>query len=307
MITNMLKNIYIPFYLLIAIGSVIVLELSPVLAKAFGYPSYHFVFNHLIYIGIGMVLLYVLKRLGDVWFDRIGAAILIVSIVSYMLVVLVVGSKTSYEVLHITGFTIRYTILFIVGVIWLMDFISRQDGAKYHWPLSAAALSIFVFWILLFEMSTPLMILLGVTVIMTIWYKAGFSKLFFYALGGMTGALTILLMYFPHLIKQIVPPTELNLLGDRMHEGLFLYNDWSTVALVVISILFLWLVYALWQYQILFAKSVAILLGLDMLMHWLVFANLSPMIPPSLFIVEYGKSITLISFVMIGMVSMRKV
>jgi hypothetical protein len=134
-------------------------------------------------------------------------------------------------------------------------------------------------------------------------------------MGVFFALIVLLVVKYPHRVTRIqswievltskrnnVPSTTgLDFTLSKLHDGMFIYNEWSTVAFALVATLFAWLVVVLWKSGGSFAKSISILWGITMLLHFIVVMNWSTIIPPSLFIVEQGTTVTLVSFLMLGM------
>lgn len=209
-------------------------------------------------------------------------------------------------------------IYFALGVVWIFDYSVREQRKLMQWILWFVALVMLGTWlVLLAKMDTVMMLLVGFSVLGMLLLRYGISKIFFTIVGIMLGIYGFLLLGSPHRISRIqswwevlisgesLPhPTGMNLLIDRMHEGLFIYNEWGGIVLAMVTLLFVLLVINIWKVESLFAKGVAIVLGLSIFFHIINYFGLIPIKPPVLFIVEYGKSITFVSFLMLGMVLM---
>ena len=313
-------KILIPFFLLVVLGGYIVFLLSPELAKASHYENlHHFFVQHLIAIGFGTGMLMVMKRLDIAWFDRLGALVLIIAIILFAFMMFSPEVRASRVVLRIGTFSMQPTLYFAVGVIWLIDFSGRVDSGSMKWMVRFIGLLTIATWILMLFVDPAMMILLGMVLLGMIVYMNGFSKTFFQFLGGILGIFSVLILNSPYRIERLknwwemivgeksyAVPSGIDLLVSKMHEGIFTYNEWGGIVLLVTTGLFVWLITILWRYESLFAKGIVMVLGVDILFQVINFFGLSLLKPPVLFIVEYGTSITLVSFLIILMVMIRQ-
>ena len=313
-----INTIWIPFVLLIIVGIVLVAVLAHPLEVAFGYPNLHYVFNHLVNIGIGVAILFVMSKLDTVWFDRIGAGVLVLTIIAAVSTLFYPEFHQGRVFVKIGNFSMQTAIYFTLGVVWIFDYSMRVQTKSMQWIVWFVSLVILGIWlILLVKMDMVMMLLIGLSVLGMLCLRYGMSKIFFIVMGSILGLYGFLLLGAPHRISRIqswwemlisgeslVPPTGMNLLIDRMHEGLFIYNEWGGMVLMLVTLLFTWLIINIWKVEGMFAKGVAIVLGLSIFFHIINFFGLSPMKPPALFIVGSGKSSIFVSFLMIAMVLM---
>lgn len=309
-----------PFFLLVVLGSTIVFLFFPELAEALHYENpQHFFVQHLLAVCLGAGLLFVLHKIKESkWFDIIGATALGVSL--FMLTVLLLFPEFSVNgsVLHIGYFAAKPTLLFMVGVLWLVDYMYRYGVGKHRWLLLSFTVVVSLFWVFILAIDESTAMLLGLVILGILFYLHRSFKIFYLMLVSFIGIVIILLLTSPHRISRIqswievitgerdyVPSSGLDYTISKLHDGLFIYNEWSAGVFTLVAGLFTWLMLALWKSNNIFAKSIAILFGVDIILHFIVFMNWSPIKPPSLFIVEYGMSITFVSFLMMGMVLMR--
>jgi len=307
------NNIYTPFFLLVVLESYIIYLLSPELAEKLNYDnSIHFLIQHLVMIGLGMGMLFVMSRLDSVWFDRIGAGVLIVSIVAFSWMLFYPAFYEGRVFLKIGSLSMQPTLYFALGVVWLFDYSARVQSRWMKWILWLVTLGV---WLLMVKVDPAMILLIGLSVLCIMEYRYGISKIFFLFLGGLMGVFGLVILNAPHRMQRIqswwdmllegrsfAHPTGVDLHMGKMHEGLFIYNAWGSIALVFVTIFFAWLTTNLWRIENFFAKGVAIVLVVDIFFHIINFFSLTFVKPRVLFIVEYGASITLISFLMMGMV-----
>lgn len=313
------KTIGIPFALLIMISVILVAVLSRPLEEALVYPTLHFLFSHLTHLLIGVIILFTMRKLESMWFDRIGAAVLVLSTAAFLLMLFVPSIGDSRVFLKIGSFAMQPSIYFALGVVWLSDYRTRAQSRSMKWILCLVAVVVFSVWLVMARVDLPMMILIGLGVMGMMGYWYGFSKISFLFLGGLISIWGFLILNSPHRLQRLQNWLEMlingkpftrssgvDLLISKMHEGLFAYNEWGGILFVVVALLFIWLILNIWRVDSLFAKGIAIMLAVDILLYVVNFLGLTPVKPPVLFIVEYGKSITFESFLMIGMVSLSQ-
>lgn len=313
-----INTIWTPFVLLIIVGIVLVAVLAHPLEVAFGYPNLHYVFNHLVNIGIGVAILFMMSKLDTVWFDRIGAGVLILTIIAAVSTLFYPEFHQGRVFVKIGNFSMQPAIYFALGVVWIFDYSMRVQTKSMQWIVWFVGLVILGTWlILLVKMDMVMMLLIGLSVLGMLWLRYGMSKIFFIVTGGILGLYGFFLFGSPHRMqrmqswwemviseKSLAHPAGVDFLIDRMHEGLFIYNEWGGFALAMVTLLFAWLIINIWKVESLFAKGVAMVFGLSIFFHVINFFGLMPMKPPALFIVESGKSSIFVSFLMIAMVLM---
>ena len=313
-------NILIPFSLLVSVGSIIIFLFFPELAVALKYENIqHFFIQHLLVVGVGVVVLFVLYGLkGLKWFDIIGATILIISLFLLTVRLFVPGFGGHGSILNIGYFTIDSLPFFIVGVLWLVNFMHSSDLGRYRWSMRGFSVVVFLFWVLTIALYAPTAMLLGLVVLSILFYVYRSNKVSYLMLVGFVVIVTLFLLKSPYRLarmkswidaltsrRESVTLEGLDYTVSKLHDGLFIFNEWGNGVFVLVTALFTWFIMALWQSNDMFAKSVSILFGLDIFFHFIVFMNWSRIKPPSLFIVEQGTSITIASFLMMGMVLMR--
>jgi len=309
--------IWLPFLLLLLVGGFIVFKTSTPLEAILVYGKFYFLSRYLIYTAIGVAILLVMSKLDVIWFDRIGAGVLALSIMAVILMWFVPWTNENRVFFKIGGFSIRPSLYFTLGAIWLFDYSAREQNKMVKWMLWSIITITLCVWLLMVKFDFSIVILIALSVIGMIMYMYGFSRIFFLFFSGITTALALVALGSPHRMNRIqswwemlinaeplTHPTGIDLMIDRMHEGLFAYNEWGGMALVVVTLLFVWLIVNIWKIESLFAKGVAMVLTVDILFHIINFFGLSLFKPPVLFMVEYGESITFVSFLMMGMVVM---
>ena len=313
-------NILIPFFLLVGVGSVIIFLYFPELAEALHYDNaQHFFLWHLIVVGLGIGLLFLLYGLKEVkWFNIIGAVVLGISLLLLAVLLFFPELRANASMLKVGYFSVNPMLLFIVGVLWYIDYLYNYEVGRYRWLLWSFVPVIALFWFYAITLYALTAILLGLSVLAVLFFVHKYYKAFFVLLAAFAGFLIFLAFKYPHRITRIqswievlteervyVTPSGLDYTVSKLHDGLFIFNEWGAVAFTVVVSLFTWLIIALWKSKDIFTKSIAVLFGFDMLFHLIVFMNWSPIKPPTLFIVEQGASVTLVSFLMMGMVMIR--
>ena len=322
------NKLLIPFFLLVILGSVIVFLLSLELAQRLHYDNpLHYFIQHMIMVAVGIGVLFSMSKLENPkWFDWIGAVMLVTSLLMFALMLLGPESFSPFVngrsiALKIGKVSIDPMLLFIIGALWLIDFVDRY----YTRYLKNILWGIGFVWALILLLTTmldmPMMILFSLTLLGIILYKVGYSKVFFFFLGAFMVTIIMFMIISPHRIQRIqhwfkvltgesfyAPLSSLELTRSKLHEGVFafVYTQWDAVVLSLLVGGFVWLIVLLWKYNSLFTKSISILLIVDVVFHLVNFIGFSPIKPPVLFVVEYGYTVTLISFVMFGMVLMRE-
>jgi len=267
------------------------------------------------YIGVGVAVLYGMHKLEGDWFDRIGLGIFLVSLITFTLMLFSPSIIESRVYLKVVSFSVRPSLYFVIGIVWLMDYSIRTNERYMKVLLVLGWVLALIVWLFMVKVDPPVMVLVGFTVLGMLAYHYGSVKVFFVFMGGMIGTFGLVLFYAPHRIRRIqswweliisgesfAMPTGLDLIVSKMHEGIFVYNDWGGIALMIVSALFVWLIIVLWRVESFFAKGISMVFLVDILFHIINFFRLTPLKPPALFIIEYGLSITLVTFLMMGMV-----
>lgn len=309
-------GMYAPFALLVWTGCVMAWLLMSENVEAVGYESgIHFFLSHIIYVGLGMALLALIGRLDSTWFDKIGVTLLAVGLVMPALKLFLPQSGDVRDSVVVAGVSVRFSLLVLPGMVWLADYLSRKKAQIPQGILYLIGLGFLVVWGLVFLFDPTMMFLAAMVLLGVIVYCQGFSKIFFVSAFSMGGMLAAMIAASPHAIQRIGAWWEnigigtaypqlsgVSLIQEKIGEGIFIYNDWGGVGLVCVGITVLWLVFALLKEKQLFATGVALMFAFDLLLHIVSFLGLTPFRPPVVFGAGHGVLVTVVSFVMLGMV-----
>ena len=306
--------------LLVLLGLGVVTILSMPLAETMGLPRGYYLMRHLGGILLGIVIVWVLHRWGSRrWFDPFGTMVLAAGVAGVLTVSFWPGIHADRNTLLVSGYAFDAALFFLIGVVWLIDFGERIEMPKYRIALSGVWLVLVPIWFLLTVHDPVMGILIGLVMIgMAISIEGSFRKVMFLVVGVLGVAVWIVVsshhrleriqVWWNALIHHVAfrMPTGLDLMYARIHEGLFFMNDWGGGLLIGVTVLYVWLILLLRREAHLFARGVAMILSLVLLLHIASYFQMIPLRAPYLWMVEYGFSGMVIAFVMMGMVMLRR-
>ena len=305
------KSIYLPLWLIAVSGALMVGVFSGTLAHMQGSTPMGLVGYYVLYVVIGSVLLAGMMRLEPGWFDRIGAAIVTIFIIVSM----------AYFLVPIEGLGIykrEVAIFSLLGFVWLLDYADRTFGKEKRGTATVLWGVGLVLWFALIWFDLPTALLVAISTLLIVLRRYGAGKWLAVMLAGFLGVMAYLFLGSPYRISRIkawwdalvshtsVPqPIGMELAQGKLHEGIFLFNDYGAAALTVMTLLFTWLIRVLWKKREHFAQSIAIVFAVDIVLHLLAFWGLFPTKPPVLLVAEYSVSGVMVSFAMVGMVLLK--
>jgi len=305
------KSIYLPFWLIAVCGALMVWVFSGTLAHMQGGTPMGLVGYYVLYVVIGSVLLAGMMRLGQGWSDRIGAAI-----VTIFFIVSIAYFFVPIEGLY--AFKREIAIFSLPGFVWLHDYTDRTFGKEKRGTATVLWGVGLVLWFALIWFDLPTALLVAISTLLFVLRRYGTGKWFAVMLAGFLGGMVYLFWGSPYRISRMkawwdalvshtsVPqPTGMELVQGKLHEGIFLFNDYGAAALTVMTLLFMWLIRTLWKEREHFAQSIAIVFAVDIVLHLLAFWGLFPTKPPVLLVAEYSASGVIVSVAMVGMVLLK--
>ena len=310
---------------LFAINAYLAFIFSPELSKTFGYDTANMIFiRQFISIVFGIAIMYMLGKLNkDIWFNRIGVTIFVVSFIILVVMSVVPASFTpnieSIKLyLVIGGVTINPMLFFPIGALWLIAWSSDNKSKLF------TNITIFILMIITagfcieFKNMGTLLILEALFIVMLV-YINGISRFTIISIIATFGAGIVFILMAEHRIQRIVTWWELSSdfmttlpIEKALHENILLslMDKISIMALIVVLLIFIAIIYLILtnnyknqSYKI-FAVGIASLILIDLMLNVLYIFGLLPIYSSSIYMFGYGSSIIISSFLMIGLFGM---
>lgn len=277
--------------------------------------------NHHLTMVAGFIFMCLIGKLdANTWFHRIGATIFVVSVLLLVLILLTPDANRSTSCsLMLGGMKIEPMAFFAVGTAWLIGWLYsiQNDVKRVNIALFALMIGTAIFCIKVNDMRALPM--LEAFFLAWLFYINGISKVSIASLLISLGSGIFFILSSSHRMTRITiwweSPSDLmtTLSADlNLHENILLalIDNLGYFTFSVVVLLFFVLSYILFtckyknRYYQLFAIGIVFLILIDLGLNIVYVFGLSPLYPPSLYLFEYGNSVALTSFIMMGMLMM---
>jgi cell division protein FtsW (lipid II flippase) len=267
-----------------------------------------YLFKHqVIYTLIGFItFLIFIEVKSSIWFNRVGALLFILSSVLLIsmcflpayLVPIIDGKKLYilFGRIHI------YPMLFfMLGSIWFMSYIYSTKTLKEFRLYTVGLILVSGLFTLLFH-DYKMFLFLELVLIFLLFYTTGFNKYIIGSIAGISLLLGLFIVEAPHRILRL--KNWLSSFGSYDVSKTLL--EFNTLSLFIVLV-FLFLIFSIIKKESktkesqFFALSVVVVFTISLALNILTLFGFLPVAPPSLYFFDYGLSITLVSYMMIGM------
>jgi len=303
-----MKKIFASIVVLSSIYLYLTYTISPKWSKLFHFSDTMYLFKHqVIYTLIGFItFLIFIEVKSSIWFNRVGALLFILSSVLLIsmcflpayLVPIIDGKKLYilFGRIHI------YPMLFfMLGSIWFMSYIYSTKTLKEFRLYTVGLILVSGLFTLLFH-DYKMFLFLELVLIFLLFYTTGFNKYIIGSIAGISLLLGLFIVEAPHRILRL--KNWLSSFGSYDVSKTLL--EFNTLSLFIVLV-FLFLIFSIIKKESktkesqFFALSVVVVFTISLALNILTLFGFLPVAPPSLYFFDYGLSITLVSYMMIGM------
>ena len=310
---------------LFTISSYIVHVFSPELSKLYGYTeSNTMLIKQLIPIAVGVVVAYLLGKLNrDIWFDRVGLAILFISfslsvIIPFFPAFMISEMSNVKKYISIGGISINPMLYFPIGALWLISW-SQEHKSRLFTNFTILVLMLITSLVCVVLKNMGLLILLETLFITLLVYLNGINKFTILSAVATLGAGVLFIFMAEHRIIRIISwwntlsgyVTNLSI-EESLHENILLslIQESGHITLFTVILLFIAIAYLLLtkhyeeqKYKLFIFGFVSLVL-IDLILNILYTYGLLPIYPTSLYMFGYGTSSVISSFIFLGIVRM---
>jgi len=297
---------------------------SPEWSTLFGFSdTMHLFKNQFVYLFVGLgILVLIMKLKSSSWANKIGMSILTLSIVMLVSMFFLptslvpqIDSKIRYLVL---GEVHIYPMLFFTfGMLWFINYIQNSQTAKNFSLIIIGLMFLSGFFTFAFH-DYGMFLLLEMVLIFLLFYINGFSKYFIGSIIGVIVTIVAFVVAAPHRLSRLqswLASSDVVATQNPLDLGSLslLSKQFSIVSLLFIMALFLFLIYQIIKKMYfnekykLFVVGIVIVVTISLGLNLLHVFGFLPVAPPPLYFFDYGLSITIVSYVMIGMLGYNNV
>jgi len=283
----------------------------------------HLLKNQFIYLFVGFgILVFALKFKSPSLFNKIGLSVFILSIVMLVSMFFLptslvpqIDSKIIYIVLG--GLHIYPILFFTFGMLWFINYLHISQNGKNFSLIIIGLMFLSGFFTLSFH-DYGMFLLLEMVLISLLFYINGFSKYLIGSIIGVVVAIAAFIVTAPHRLSRLqswlahsdVVASQNNLDIDSL---VLLTKYFGTISLVLIVVFFSFFIYQIVKkvsfdekYK-LFTIGIVASFAISLVLNLLNVFGLLPVASPPLYFFDYGLSITVISYLMIGMLDYSNV
>jgi len=313
-----MKTIISTAVLLSVVYLYLIYSISPQWSSLFGFSdAMHLLKNQFIYLLLGFgILVLVLKLKSPSWFDKIGLSIFMLSIIMLVSMFFLptslapqIDSKIIYLVLG--GVHIYPMLFFTFGMLWFINYIHNSQNAKNFSLIVIGLMLLSGFFTLSFH-DYGMFLLLEIVLIFLLFYINGFSKYFVGSSIGVIVAIATFIVTAPHRLSRLqswLASSDVVVIQNPLDLGSLslLTKYFGTIPLVLLVVLFSFFIYQIMKqvsfnerYR-LFNAGIVASFTISLVLNLLNIFGLLLVSPPPLYFFDYGLSITVVSYLMIGM------
>jgi len=296
----------------------LIYTISPMWSDLFSFSDEMYLLKkQFMYLLFGLSIVVFLIRLkSSILFDRIG--LLVFSLSTIMLISMVflpnsmvplIDAKKLYIVLG--GIYIYPMLFFILGIVWFINYL--------HDFLSIKKLNFSVMGIMLISGAISLsfhdyggFLLLEVLLMFLLFYISGINKYFFGSILGIVLTIIVFILTSPHRLSWFqswLYSSDKVVIKNPLDLGslLLIINELGMVFVIFIVAFFLFLIYFIIRENIvikkykLFIVGISITILISLVLNIVNIFGYLPFVSFPLYFFDYGFSITVVSYLMIGM------
>ncbi|MDD2830413.1 MAG: hypothetical protein PHW18_12635 [Sulfuricurvum sp.] len=307
------KPLFYPITVITMIYSYFLYLVSPEINAMMQYDStYHYLYKHLIAMVVGIVI-WILLSSKEQWFDRVGAGLLIGSLIVYALMSIAPVSMVPYfdgkqVLLNLGIVSIAPAYYYAVGMIWL---ISWADRNGYNITKVTFSVMVLNALILLYYRDLSMLAVLEAVCVAILIGRNGLNTVTIGAIVALIVGAGFLIITSEHYMNQL--GLMISHIGSvRLPDGMYRAYGAETFGMIIseigwIGFLVLIGAYGWLMYRInalgdsLFIKGTVWFVGITVIVNLMYTFTLFPAVSTRPFLAGLGHSQIIAFFVMLGM------